>query len=153
MAADLFKGMDEVFLKYSFEIEKNIQEQLAWTEHLKNDIEVEAEGTDITISMPLYGWVIEKGRRGWAMPPTEPLVPWIQKKLHKTEEEAIALSYPIALSIYRSCRLPRPWVDESLNMKELMTDIANRIMYNYIRDIEVTENNGEFLQGRIPWNK
>jgi len=153
MAADLFKGMDEVFKKYSFEVEKNIQQNLSWTENLKNEIIVDAEGPSLSISTPFYGWVVEKGRRGWAMPPTKPLIPWIMRKFSVSEEEAKQLSYPVALSIYRSSRLPRPWIDQSLKINNLLEDIANKMIYNFIRDIEVSQNNGEFIQGRIPWNK
>lgn len=137
------KDIDKVFEKYAVEIEENVQDILSWTNNLKDEVKAEGDETGITISMPLYGWILDKG-----------------SKAHKiTAVNAEALSFELngERVFYKSVNhpgtKPKEWIMEAVNMDKLTTDILNKMSYNYTRWVEVTYNDGKFIAGRTPWNK
>lgn len=164
MKSNYFKDIDKVFEKYSTVLKRNIQNELSWTDNLKNLVDVQPEGTSVIMTMPLYGWVVNTGRRpGAKMPPFgkpseknnfySPLTPWLMKKWGITEKEAWNKSFIVALKIHKVGIKARPWVEKAVVVPQLMEAIANKIVYNMIREIEITENEGKFVKGRVPYNK
>lgn len=65
------------------------------------------EGAVITNDRP-YGPIVERGRRqGAKMPPAADIIAWIQRRLGKSREEAIALRFVISRAISRRGLLGR----------------------------------------------
>jgi len=147
--SDYFKNIEQVFTKYSSKLKRNIQKELSWTDNAKDLIDVEPKGKGLVIAMPLYAWVIDTGRRpGAKMPPPSALYGWLEKK-----SIPLSAAFPIARSIGVKGIKARPWIDAAIDVPNLMEDIANKIVYNMILEIERTENQGKFMKGRIPHNK
>jgi hypothetical protein len=144
-----FKDIDKVFVKYADYVQKRVAKNLSWTDNLKNLVKTTPKDEGIEMSMPLYGWVVDKGRGpGAKLPPPEALYGWLEKKSIPLEA-----AFPIARSIGKRGIVKRPWIDDALNIDQLLKAVASKIVYNMQLEIEQTMNNGEFLKGRIPWNK
>jgi len=127
-----FDDLDKVINEYVKKTEGRFKENLAWTNNLKNNISISAEGPNVIISMPLYAIFIDEGRRpGSRMPPPESLYDWLKNK-------AIPLNaaFPIARSIGRKGIEPKPFIKESNNLDELTEKIADAVVNNIFKDIE-----------------
>ena len=144
MKFDPLKDIEDVFKKQAWEIEKNVnQNTLSWTKNLKKLVSADGDENGITLSMPLYGWVLDQGSK-----------PHIIKA-----KNAPLLAFQIddkwifTKMVHHPGTKPDPWIKESLDMDGLAERILNKMSYNYTRWIEVEFNNGEFIAGRTPWNK
>jgi hypothetical protein len=103
---------DDLMKELTEEVDTNLKNELSWTQNLKNNILTSWIENSIIISMPLYGLVIDKGRRpGAKMPPVEAIKSWCKEKA--IPEEA---AWPIAISIKTNGIAARPFIKKSLNL-------------------------------------
>jgi len=134
---NILSGLDDLLKDYAKVIEVNIKKELDWTTNLKNEIKVEGEENTITVFTPLYGWVIDSGRRpGAKMPPPSALYGWLEKRSIPLEA-----AYPIARSIGKKGIMPRPWLYKAIDLESLASEIALLIASNIEKSF--SEKNSE----------
>lgn len=131
-----FKGISDFLRDYSKIVQANAKQLLDWTNSLKNEIEVSSDDSTINISMPLYGLVIDKGRKpGAKMPPPHALDEWL-----KSKSIPLSAAYPIARSIGINGIPARPWINEALDLRSLNKKIVELIVVNIVTDIQEKNN-------------
>ena len=69
---------------------------------------------EIVYSAP-YAAVIEFGREPGFMPPVEPIIKWLIRKLHMTEKKAKRIAWAIAKGMERDGTKARPFLRDAIN--------------------------------------
>jgi len=114
----------------SSKLQDAIQKNLNWTTNLKNSVKVSANGEDVVIAMPLYGWVIEKGRGpNKKMPPVSVIESWCKSKSIPVEA-----AFPIARSIGKKGIKAKPFIAKSMQ-DVVANSIADAIKKAFISNL------------------
>lgn len=120
----------------SGKLEDNARKELDWTSNLKDKIVIYPAGTNLIFETPIYGLVIDKGRKPnsdrstW--PPLEPIKEWCKLK-GIPEEAAVPIRNSIGSKGIKS--FPKPWVD-----KVFQVTIADEITKMMVEEFEKTVN-------------
>jgi hypothetical protein len=123
--------LDDFTSDVAKDLEQDFKEKLSWTTNLKNEIKTSSEKNKIIIEMPLYGLVIDTGRRpGAKMPPIEAIKGWCSVK-------AIDLkyAYPIARSIGKKGIKAKPYIKEvlTLNVSQKIIDYIKKTLDDILK--------------------
>lgn len=146
---EYFKGIEDVLDRYAEIINTNIQKELDWTSNLKNQARAEREGQSVVLFTPLYGYVIDQGRAFGSQgkyPPWKPLADWARSKnipQWRDQKTGRFISYKQqAFLIARKIKWkgidgwPKPWIDQSIELKGLLVDVAELLANNMVIAIE-----------------